>query len=503
MALLGPSTDYSDKDFDALRLRLRNLITSAFPEWTDEDVANFGNILVEMLAFVGDVLTKYQDNQAGEAYLLRATQRKNVLALCKLIGFTPRGNTAALVDLVLTLSPAPTGTLTIPERARARTDAIVDPVLFETIASTTLPAGGVGPYTIRAENAERKSETFASTSKPNQELRLASRPYLDDSLVIVAAAGAFTQVDNFLDSAASDKHFTVVVDSNDRATVRFGNGVNGAIPTGTITATYKIGGGASGFIEPNTIKRFDNSFVDSLGNSIAVTVTNPERSTRATNRQTVDEIKVLAPESLRATDRSVAREDFEIHALEVPTVLRALMLTSDQEAGIAENSGILFIVPQGLGEATDVTKDAVLAKVTTEYPHTLTFRVTVSGAVYLTVNIDTTVWFKPGVSTTAAKQAVRDAIVANLVTAFDPANADNVGIDFGYNLRDENDDPAGSIAWSDLFDVVRDTTGVRKIDAGDGGLLLNGASEDLVIQNRQYPILGTVIVRDGSTGQPV
>jgi hypothetical protein len=50
VATLPESVDYTDKDFDALRARLIALIKSVFPDWTDFDVASFGNLLVELYA---------------------------------------------------------------------------------------------------------------------------------------------------------------------------------------------------------------------------------------------------------------------------------------------------------------------------------------------------------------------------------------------------------------------------------------------------------------------
>ena len=63
MSLLPAQVDYSNKDFDAIRLRLIELLKSVFPDWSDFSVANFGNILLEMYAFVGDVISFYLDNQ--------------------------------------------------------------------------------------------------------------------------------------------------------------------------------------------------------------------------------------------------------------------------------------------------------------------------------------------------------------------------------------------------------------------------------------------------------
>ena len=102
MALLPPNLDYTDKDFDALRERLMLLVRSVFPDWSDFSVASFGNLLLEMFAFVGDVLGFYLDAQSRESRLATATQRRNVIALARMLGFTLQGARAAQV-LVLSL----------------------------------------------------------------------------------------------------------------------------------------------------------------------------------------------------------------------------------------------------------------------------------------------------------------------------------------------------------------------------------------------------------------
>ena len=56
VSLLPASLDMTDKDFDALRVRLVALVQSVFPDWTDFAVASFGNILLELYAFVGGVI---------------------------------------------------------------------------------------------------------------------------------------------------------------------------------------------------------------------------------------------------------------------------------------------------------------------------------------------------------------------------------------------------------------------------------------------------------------
>ena len=117
MALLPNNIDYTDKDFDAIRSRLIQLIQSVFPDWSDFSVASFGNILMEMYAFVGDVVTFYLDNQARESRLITATQRKNVIALSRMLGYRLQGARAATVVIEVELARVPVADVVIPAGA--------------------------------------------------------------------------------------------------------------------------------------------------------------------------------------------------------------------------------------------------------------------------------------------------------------------------------------------------------------------------------------------------
>jgi hypothetical protein len=79
---------------------------------------------------------------------------------------------------------------------------------------------------------------------------------------------------------------------------------------------------------------------------VQVSVRNPAPASGGADRQSVASAKLLAPESLRALTRTVAREDFEINARRLSGVARALMLTSNEDPTIAENTGILYVIPQ-------------------------------------------------------------------------------------------------------------------------------------------------------------
>lgn len=501
MSLLPASVDYTDKDFDALRARLVALLRSVFPTWSDFDIANFGNILMEMFCFVGDVLTHYQDNQARESRLVLATQRKNVIALARGLGYTLHGAQAATADIELTLGAVPDADVTFQLGTVVRTKSVVTPVRFEIVSPVTVPAGTDPPVaTASFQHSESHTQLTPASGLANQDVILDFAPYLDGSASVGAGNGAYSQVVSLLDSGPNDRHYLVLVDQNDRATLRFGNGTNGALAAGTIAIEYKTGGGSAGNVEAEALKVLETEVFDDAGQRVEVTVRNPAAASGGFPRQTLASARLEAPESLRTLTRTVAREDYEINARRVPSVARALMLTSDEDTGIPENQGILFVIPEGGGAASVALLAAVTTMITDTYPHTLTFRPSVQVAAYLTINVVTRIHVAAGQNPTTVANRVRDALTAFFAITLSDGTP-NPTVDFGYNQKDADGQPDGRVSWSDVLNAIRDTSGVRRVPAGDEGLTLNGSSEDVELAIRDFPVLGEVAIYNAATGE--
>ena len=500
MAILPQSVDYTDKDFDSLRARLIALVRSVFPDWSDFSVASFGNVLLEMYAFVGDVITFYLDNQARESRLVTATQRKNVIALARMLGYRLHGAQAATAEVLFKLARPPAADVVIPARTVVRTQEVTEPVRFQLLGDVVIPAGADPPEaTSDVENSETRTQLYDARGLADLDVVLDHAPYLDGSATVSAANGGYTEVESLLGSEPNDRHFLVLVDQNDRATIRFGNGTSGAPPTGTVQVTYKTGGGAGGNVDAARLVVVEGAFTDVHGHPVQLTVTNNDPATGGADRQSVASAKLVAPESLRTLTRTVTREDFEINARRVPGVARALMLTSNEDVSIDENAGILYVIPEGGGLPTPALKNAVLKQVTDVYPHTLTFQIAVQSPVYRNVDVEARVYLRQG----HAKAAVRDRIKANLAAMFRVSEADgtpNLLVDFGFNIKDQAGNPVGEIAWSDVFNVVRDTDGVRKVGDRRGDLKLNGLPADIKLGIKEFPLLGNVTLVDGDTG---
>jgi phage-related baseplate assembly protein len=101
---------YLNKDFSEFRTNLVEFAKTYFPNtYTDFNEASPGTMIIEMAAYVGDVLSYYMDDQLKETMLAYATDRTNLLALASNIGYRPKNKVAATVKLdVFQLIPAKT-----------------------------------------------------------------------------------------------------------------------------------------------------------------------------------------------------------------------------------------------------------------------------------------------------------------------------------------------------------------------------------------------------------
>lgn len=520
--LLSQSLDFTDRDFDSLRARLRNIISSVFPTWTDDNVADFGNILIEEFAFVGDVTAKYQDAQSRETRWTQATQRKSILSLVAMIGYQPRGISAATAEETFTLLSGPAAAdVVLPAGSTVSTLDVGNTITFQLLAPLTI-AAGTTTATATVENSSFSEDVFQSSGLPNQRFSLGQTPYIDGTASVVAADGAYVQVANFLNSGATDRHYVLSVDSNARATIIFGNGVLGAVPQGTITVDSKIGGGSAGRVDANTLQQLNGTFTDAHGNAVQIGVNNAFASVGGDDAQTVAQIQQLAPLSVRvAGGRTIAREDFEIGARLVPGVARALMTTSNEDPGVQENRGILYLVPPGAGVLPQSTIDAVAAYFTAN-PYPTCFRLSIRQAPYLVVNVFATIYRAAGVSPSQAKASVTATLQSLFADTIQPlgvfradgsvwqpsatnpnpdAGKVNPLIDFGFNLQNADGSPIGGLPFSDVYEAIALTRGIRKVGAGALDVTLNGARADLAIGVNQFPVLGAVQLVDGFTGQ--
>lgn len=87
MAELQPSIDYMAKDYESFRQLMLDRLSATLPAWQERHAPDLGIAIVEMLAYVADYLSYYQDAVATEAYLGTARQRISVRRHARLLDY--------------------------------------------------------------------------------------------------------------------------------------------------------------------------------------------------------------------------------------------------------------------------------------------------------------------------------------------------------------------------------------------------------------------------------
>lgn len=95
----SPPIDYLAKDYASFRQGLLDLLPTLDPRWVERHEASLGMALVDVVAYVGDRLSYYQDAVANEAYLETARRRISVRRHARLIDYTMHDGASARVFL--------------------------------------------------------------------------------------------------------------------------------------------------------------------------------------------------------------------------------------------------------------------------------------------------------------------------------------------------------------------------------------------------------------------
>lgn len=407
--------DYMARDYDSLLEAMRAMIPCKLPEWKDyRSEADFGNVLLELFAHIGDILSYYQDRVANESFLGTAQSRRSVIEHLRLIGYTLSTAAPAATSLALTMPGTFTGTITIhkgdafatksqKERPSVRFEYTGDDPLtfdFNSPDVTTFPQSGAKSYiwkepktgakTFVCLDATGKPRLDAtgkplgclpveegrlirdeilgiSAGSPNQHFTLARPGLLLLSLGLAQtvqrdlllqtqlgdAMTIWTRQESLAFSRADQKDYVVTIDENDRATIVFGDGLLGAIPPkgAAIKVAYRIGGGQAGNVPAYAIETIVNATPLALAGG---KVTNPLPATGGAERESIEHAVLHAPAVFRSLKRAVTAADYEALAANVKGVGKV------RARSTSWNTVTLAVAPEGGGKVSDVLEANLL-----------------------------------------------------------------------------------------------------------------------------------------------
>ena len=87
-----PPIKLTNRDFETIKEDLVNYAKVYYPQtYRDFSDASFGAMMMDMVAYVGDILSFYVDYQTNETFIDSAIERQNVINLSKQLGYKTPG----------------------------------------------------------------------------------------------------------------------------------------------------------------------------------------------------------------------------------------------------------------------------------------------------------------------------------------------------------------------------------------------------------------------------
>lgn len=331
---LPTQIDYTSRDFASLKDDLIARIRTSIPDWQGTDPADFGVVLAEAFAHLGDVLSYYTDRAANESALSTATRRGSVIALARDLGYDPSGYTAATGTVVF--SNTSTSPLIIPAKtvltASVEKDDFLLYIPFETNSAVTVAASSAGSVAVTqgetVNGAAGYGESLGlSSGNPSMFMRIPSDQIIKTSVSVYVYDGVnyypWTQVQHLADYGPTSRVFRVIDDGYGGFYVQFGDGASGQIPSQghIVYASYRNVDGVNGNVpsgsvtEITTVPGLTSAQVAVLVGNLSVT--NEAATTGGSDPEDLASIRTNAALAYRANNRAVTLEDYQSLALQV------------------------------------------------------------------------------------------------------------------------------------------------------------------------------------------
>ena len=467
MALPLP-VDYTSRDYTSITNDLLAYGKIALPAWSTRDENDFGVVLVELFAGMGDMLNYYIDRALNEAYLQTAVQRRSLLALARTLGYTPTPLQSATT--ALTLNNTSTSPITVPQGSRFYATNMVDGLpynlYFETDTDVIVPVGSPGVAVVNVTQGVTTTNEAVGTSdgSPAQSYVLFNPNVAAASVVVqVNETGSYVPwrvVDHVVDFGPTDPVCEIFEDANGLTYVQFGDDISGRIPSvgALIQVTYRVCDGALGNVAASSI----TASVVSLTGLTAIT--NGVAATGGADRETNDSIRYNAPRALRALNRAVTTDDYAALALQVNGIGKA------KAALTAPGSVTVYVAPTAAVAPGGVLKNAVAAYLSDK--QMVGTVVAVADPSYVPLDVSATVFVRPHYR--------QDNVLTNVTLAVQAA--------FGFDQVTFADTVVPADILTAIFSVDGVSTATVQVLDRSGFSGTNGVALDV----DEIPILGTL-----------
>tara|TARA_R110002020_G_scaffold22920_7_gene76859 strand:- start:3242 stop:4840 length:1599 start_codon:yes stop_codon:yes gene_type:complete len=342
--------NYAATDFLSLRDSLLDYIKAVYPlDYNNFTESDAGIMLLELVAYMGSVMSFKADYLANENFLSTSRSRNSVQKLLELIGVRMRGPISAAANAKVTIdSPSWADgypmDITLPIASRAvsvnspEDGSPITYTLYKVVNGQVDSANSTGSLVLNTETEADNSAGTLYTNLVLQEGALVSEsgtfstgdlvktvplnqsPVVEGSVDVFVngtseTSGVYSEVNNLYFASGGDaKVFQLVSTDDFAATVVFGDNKLGISPNpgDTFLVTYRVGGGSRGNIASEVINT--GVSVEASSGNVTGTLENSSQGTGGADAETVQHAKRYAPLTFRRQDRVVTLGDYESFA---------------------------------------------------------------------------------------------------------------------------------------------------------------------------------------------
>lgn len=300
------SLNYANYNFTSIVSQLQSILVAKEGVW-DSYESSTATTLIELFAYIGEMLMYTAERRAQESFLETAQLKSSVINIVRLVNYQPARIISSNGSLTFTIASPIANNIYIPKYTSAtRSDGTqfmtaTDGVLFAGSTSVTINGiqGVLIPFSFISDGTENQEYTISDTDIENNNLTVLN--------------GTWTLVSSFVESQSSSQVYREYLNNDETVTLVFGDNKFGMIPlqNSVVSGNYIQSVGSAGNVYSiGVITTLQNAILDDQGNPVTVTVSNSTLFLGGADAEDIESVRYNAPRIFATAERDVTKQDY-------------------------------------------------------------------------------------------------------------------------------------------------------------------------------------------------